>query len=448
MTPPDPRRLAWQVLRRVETGGPLPELLDDAMARLPADRDRRRLSELVRGTLRWQGRYDTVLDRLARPGLRVRPPVRTALRLGLHQLLAMDGVPVHAAVHATVDLARHAGGAGAARFANAVLREVARRLARAPAGEEPAAALRDLFPDPAADPAGWLSAWHSHPRWLVERWLARWGQEAVEALLRHDNAVPPQALAVLPPADPEAERQALDAAGVPVAPGRLSPRALVLQRRLSRRELGELLAARRDLLVQDEAVLAATEFLLTGAAAPAADLCAAPGGKTLHLLRRLPPGGVTALDRDRRRLPDVRAAAKRIAAAPPAVVCADGRRPPLRPGTLATLLLDGPCSGTGVLRRHPEGRWRLRPETPARNGERLLALALAAADLLRPGGRLLYGTCSLEPEENEQVVARLREARPDLVPDPVDGAWERHWRPWRDGADGFYAARLRREVDA
>jgi 16S rRNA (cytosine967-C5)-methyltransferase len=127
------------------------------------------------------------------------------------------------------------------------------------------------------------------------------------------------------------------------------------------------------------------------------------------------------------------------------LVAGDGRRPPLRPATCGAVLVDGPCSGTGVGRHHPEGRWRLRPGTLARNGERLQELARSAADLLAPGGRLYYVTCSLEPEENEDVVAALLAGREDLAPDPdPEGGHERSWLPWRTGTDGFYAARLRR----
>ncbi len=444
MSDRDLRHAAWRILRRVEQGAPLGPALDSVLADLEDDRHRRQLAELVKGTLRLQGRYDALLERLARPGLRVRPAVRTALRLGLHQLLGMEGVPAYAAVDQTVRLVRRVGGRGAAGFANAVLQNVARRLAAA-ADRPPQEALAELLPPRAEDPAGWLSAWHSHPRWLVERWLARWGEEATERLLRHDNLPPPLTLAVLPPAEPGRLARELVAAGIAVTPGTLSPRALRVDGRLDRSRLRRLLATHPDLVVQDEAVLAATEFLLADAEPPAVDLCAAPGGKTLHLLRRLPAGEVCAADVDRRRLPLLREAAKRIESPPPPVVCADGRRPPWRDGTFGTVLLDGPCSGTGVLRRHPEGRWRLEPRLPASNGERLWELAMAAARLLRPGGLLLYATCSLEPEENEAVVERLREALPWLEPAPVDGLWQRQWLPWREGADGFFAVRLRRK---
>jgi 16S rRNA (cytosine967-C5)-methyltransferase len=127
------------------------------------------------------------------------------------------------------------------------------------------------------------------------------------------------------------------------------------------------------------------------------------------------------------------------------VLLADGRRPPLRPGSLAAVLLDGPCSGTGVLRHHPEGRWRLRASHIERSAERLGELAAAAADLPAAGGRLLYATCSLEPEENDMIVDALLAGGAGLEPEPDEqGRWQRLWLPHQCGGDGFYAARLRR----
>ncbi len=130
------------------------------------------------------------------------------------------------------------------------------------------------------------------------------------------------------------------------------------------------------------------------------------------------------------------------------MVLADGVQPPFRRGSCGAVLLDGPCSGTGVLRHHPDGRWQLNPESPGRHGLVLLELARQAARLLRPGGVLLYATCSLEPEENERVLAALLHAVPQLVPEPdAEGRWQRRWLPGQAPGDGFFAARLRRRED-
>jgi 16S rRNA (cytosine967-C5)-methyltransferase len=182
------------------------------------------------------------------------------------------------------------------------------------------------------------------------------------------------------------------------------------------------------------------------------DLCAAPGGKTFHVQRLWPVQyAVVAMDWSLPRLRLLKQTAKRIEAGALPVVLADGMAPPFREGCLGAVLLDGPCSGTGVLRRHPEGRWRLQAGDLQRFGRRLLALAQQASALLVPGGGLLYATCSLEREENEEVVEALLKADATLEPDPgLSGSsagrpW-RSWLPHETGTDGFFAAVLRKKA--
>ncbi|MFO7610410.1 MAG: hypothetical protein R6X35_14690, partial [Candidatus Krumholzibacteriia bacterium] len=196
----------------------------------------------------------------------------------------------------------------------------------------------------------------------------------------------------------------------------------------------------------------ATGWLLAGLPAPdgpVLDLCAAPGGKTRRLAAAWPDAPLlVAADARVGRLPLLRDAAARGDGCPVALAAADGAAPPFAPGRFAVVLLDGPCSGTGVLRHHPDGRLRLRPGVPAANGRILRVLARQAAELLRPGGVLLYATCSLEPEENEQVLDSLLAGGVPLapLPHPDDGLWRRTWLPGAGDGDGFFAARLRREA--
>jgi len=440
------RRRAWDCLLALENGGGLDEVLGAALAAVSDERDRRFLAELVRGTLQWQGRYDHLITHFSRRKGAPRREVRLVLRLGLHQLLACDRVPPYAAVDQSVRLARAVGGPRVAPYVNGLLHAVNRELERV-GGE--VGQLRSVFPDREREAAAHLAAWHSHPRWLVERWHDRYGFAETDALCESDNRRPPVTCHVLPPADPADVAGTLAAAGVDAPAGRLCERALVLPEGLSRAELRDLLTAQPSLIVQDEAVQAATGFLCRDVVGPALDLCAAPGGKTLRLRAAL--GGdeiLVAADRDRRRLFLVEESAARTGRGPDLLVAADGRQAPFADGAFATVLLDGPCSGTGVLRRHPDGRWRVGPEHLARSAARLGDLAREAYRLTRPGGRLLYATCSLEPEENEGVVDMLRGEYPDLEPDAAaDGpteAWRRVWLPHRDGADGFFAARLRK----
>ena len=441
------RRLAWDVLQRAEQDENLDAALDAALARLQDERDRRFLAELVKGTLRWRGRYDHLIQRFSRRDATTPPQIADVLRLGLHQLLGMDRVPDHAAVHQSVALARDVAGPWPAPFVNGLLQSVRRAAGDAPI---PLDALRPMFPDPARDPDGWLAAWWSHPRWLVARWRARYGLEGTAELCRCNNLPPPLAVHVLAPADPHEVAARLADAGRQARPGELCPRALLLESE-ERAALAALLLERPELIVQDEAVQAACDLLLDGVAGPALDLCAAPGGKTARLRAALGAGELlVAADLSARRLRKLQAAAKRIDAGPALVVSADGRAAPFRAGSFATVLLDGPCTGTGVLRRHPEGRWRLRPESVAASADRLTELAHQAAGLLRPGGRLLYATCSLEPEENEDVLHTILAAHPSLAPCPwhANGEWARTWLPQREGADGFFAARLYRQGEA
>lgn len=488
------RRAALDVLVDVGSGAGLSARLDAALAGCRDARDAAFLAELVKGTVRFQGRYDQLVRRLSRRGrLPADRAVLALLRLGLHQLIDCAGVPAYAAVDTTVTLCRQRLAARQAPFVNAVLQNVARRLAsgagpaaaeaaraatagsgvgapasrmaaagEAAAGEAAAgaeAALADLFPPRDREPAAYLAAWHSHPRWLVERWLARWGYERTEALCRHNNRPAPVTLHVLAPHAPAAAAARLAAAGWETAPGRLHPRALVLRGRPAQQELRALLAAEPALLVQDEAAQAACAWLAAGGPGGAggsgagwADLCAAPGGKTFHL-RALWGGAapVVAMDRSAARLARLVENGKRIEGGAPLVVRADAGAPPLRAGRWDAAVLDGPCSGTGVMRHHPEGRWRLQPSWLAASGARLRELAATAARLLRPGGRLLYVTCSLEPEENEDVVAAVVAAglcAPDPHPEGgAEGGWQRAWLPPLTESDGFFAARLRRRED-
>jgi 16S rRNA (cytosine967-C5)-methyltransferase len=446
----EPARLgAWDVLASVARGGRLEPALERALARLTEERERRLLAELVKGTLVWRARYDRLIEAFSR-----RAPTRDSrlldvLRLGLHQLLDLDGVPAHAAIDQSGELARARIGAAAVGYVNGLLRAVHRAVAAAPDRRDEI--LHRYFPAPDRDPGGFIASWYSFPLWLVERWLARLGFAACAELCTVLNRRPPLVLHALAPSDPAALASELAVAGWATVPSPLHARALVVTGRPSRSQLHALLARSPRLIVQDGAAQAATAYLIAASDGPAADLCAAPGGKTFHWAAARPAARpLVALDRNRRRLRQLVAAAKTVEAGPSLVLWGDARRPPLAPESFASVLLDAPCTGTGVIRRHPEARWRISAERVTASGLRLLELARAAARLVRPGGRLLYATCSLEPEENEDVIEALLAERTDLRLEPAvsDGSdrGARRWWPHRDGGDGFFAARLRREA--
>jgi 16S rRNA (cytosine967-C5)-methyltransferase len=451
----DPVRLeALAILTAVADGQPLDRCLTAGLDRLGDTRDKAFLAELVRGTVQWQARYDHVIDQFSRKRRPDPGPLRTLLRLSLHQLLGMDGVPAYAAVHQAGQLCRRRLGVRQVAFVNGLLQAVRRKVAADPDSRPPDAAERTArlsreFETLKRDHADWLAAWHSHPRWLVERWIENYGAEQAEAICAWNNRPVPLVFHVLAPFDPAAAASLLAAAGCPVTAGPAAG-ALVAAERPGRALLTEILTASPHLIVQDATVQAATAWLADGLAPRAEsvlDMCAAPGGKSAHLAARLADGRrLVAMDHRPERVALLRTTRDRVSGPSFDLVLADGARPPFAAATFGSVLLDGPCSGTGVLRHHPDGRWRLTREVIDRRAAFLGVLANRAADLLVPGGRLMYGTCSLEPEENEQVVAALRDQRDDLEPAPdAQGIWQRTWLPHEAVGDGFFAARLQKK---
>ncbi|HEU5169819.1 MAG TPA: 16S rRNA (cytosine(967)-C(5))-methyltransferase RsmB [Gemmatimonadales bacterium] len=423
------RRAALEVLRDVSRGRPLDAALAETLRALP-DADRRLAHELAAGVLRGRSGLDRRLAPLVPRGLaRVDPAVRDVLRLGAYQLTSLDRVPSHAAVDTSVALAREAAGARAAGFVNAVLR----RLGREP---EP-------VPAESGGSAAALAERHSHPAWLVRRWLRRYGQEATVRLLRWNNARP---RLVLQPARAALERIAarLAAAGIDTEPvphgGGLAVGASRPDR-LPGYDEG-------DFFVQDPAQSLVARYAAVPAGAIVYDACAAPGGKTIGLARA--GARVVAGDADRSRVARLRENLARAGTGGELPVVADARHPPVRDAD--AVLLDAPCLGTGTFARHPDARWRVNPGALTALAQRQSTLLRAAAGAVRPGGLLVYATCSLEPEENEHQVERFLQEHPGFVREPPAGfpaelltdKGDLMTLPQRDGMDGAFAARLRR----
>lgn len=425
-----PRRAALAILQRVGGGVPFERALDEAVHALP-EADRRLAHELAAGVLRRRGDLDARLMPLARQGWgSVAPPIRDVLRLGAYQLTALDRVPPHAAVSTAVDLARAEGGEGAARFVNALLRRLGGRTAPPPF---------------VADPGAHLAALHSHPDWLVRRWVERWGPDAAAALLDWNNTLP---RLVLQPARATADALAARwrAAGLPVEPAPFGAGFFAPARRPQ--EVPGF--AEGDFVVQDPAHALVVRYAAVRPGTVAYDACAAPGGKSIGLGReaRLVVSADLARDRVRRLAENLR----RAGSGREHAVVADARRPPVRAADL--VLLDAPCLGTGTFARHPDARWRVSAEALGRLAAQQAELLRGCAEVVRPGGWLVYATCSLEPEENErQVEAFLAaDARFERDPDPtmprdlLTDAGDLQLLPHRHGTDGAYAARLRRRA--
>ncbi len=349
--------------------------------------DRNLATALVLGVLRWQVRLDQqVRAHLDRPKAKLESEVRISLRMGAYQLLFLDRVPAHAAIDESVELAKQAGHRFAAGMVNAVLRKLAR--------------------EKKLEESAWSqAAIEAHPAWMVERWVAHYGGQAARAICRHGQAQPELVLCIENPEDEEE----LARSGIELAPGALLTRARLVK-------AGDVTAtsAFRDgrVRLQDEGsqLIAELAAACGDKVKRVLDACAAPGGKTRILAERLPQARIVGLE----------ASAARLAAMRERLV-AHAERVELRHADAAAFkekkkfdlaLVDAPCSGTGTLGRNPEIRHRLKPEDLARHAQRQRAILRAALGAVRGGGFVVYSTCSLEPEENEQAVAAvLAEAR-------------------------------------
>ncbi len=427
-----PRVAALEALRRVRRG----ELADRAFADVAEGLESREQAwarELVYGTIRLRGRLDFLLAGFVRAGLdTLEPDVLDVLRLGAYQLVEMGSVPPYAAVSQSVELARAAGVGRATGLVNGVLQAFNRgwRSARFPSFDE--------------DPAACLTTWGSHSRWLVERWLERWGAEEVRRLVELDNTRPE--LYLTPIGLPTAEAiDRLSAAGIDAATVDGFPDSVRIG---AEHGPGEVLAAVPG-VIQDPAAASVVRFAAVAPGSRVVDLCAAPGGKTVGLAAGA--GYVAACDLSVGRMRRVRSNVERVGLRERVgLIVADGREPPFRP--VDAVLLDAPCTGTGTLRRHVDGRWRLTMS----DLEALVALQrellAAAAGIVAPGGTLVYATCSLEPEENESQVEWFLANHPGFRRGApaghfdgtmLDGDFLRIL-PQRHGVDGAFSARLER----
>jgi 16S rRNA (cytosine967-C5)-methyltransferase len=439
--PSDAREVAFAVVRRVFEAGAYADraLRAEAdRARLDA-RDRALATRLAYGTVQRKATLDHVLAELAeRPVSRLDPPVLAAVRLGLYQVLYADGVPDRAAVAESVDLAKAAAGRGAAGLVNAVLRRAAR------VGRE---AL--LAPMHDRDPAA-AAVLHSVPVWLAERWWAELGPDAARALMAASNVPAETALRANTLVT---DRDGLAGAlGVPSVADPLLPEALVLEGAFDLR--ASPLWERGAAWPQSRAAMAVSRTVAPEPGERVLDLCAAPGGKATHLAALSDDRAeIVAVERHPGRAGALRATCERLRAHSVRVEVADAAVP-RADGPFDRVLVDPPCSGLGTLAAHPDLRWRVTPQgidALAALQERILA---AAARATAPGGTLIYATCTISEQENEEVIARLTRSTPDFDTDDLSDefpTWH-HPRvveylltlPSRDHTAGFFVARLRR----
>jgi len=416
-------------------GGMLLDAAFDRRAAALDPRDRRWAQELVWGMLRRRGFIDHLLAPRVKGGIaRIDSDLADLLRLGTYQLFHMGSVPPYAAIAQTVELAKHRHGLGASKLVNAVLRRLDRE--------------RDaLEPKLPTDPVEALAIELSHPRWLVARWVARWGAEETRALLESNNRE--GSLIIRPWGVVREQLEAmLEAAGVPVSEVPLVSDSLQLGSGTLLTSLGAFQQGR--CFVQDPAATLVTQYAAVPAGARVADLCAAPGGKTVELARTA--SYVTSADSSEARLQRLQETIDRLELDHVTAVVCDARDAATL-GTFDAVLVDAPCTGTGTFRRHPDARWRLRVSDLAVMAAAQRTILRAAANAVVPGGLLIYSTCSLEPEENDAQVEAFLAEHPDwtlepppegAVPAAVLDAGRLRVLPQRHGTDGSFAARLRR----
>ncbi len=387
------RSAAFDILLKIEhNAGHCDELLRaDAVNRL-SQQDRNLCTNLVMGTLRWQIALDARVNQLlVRPDTRLDEEVRIALRIGAFQMLYLDRIPAHAAIMDSVELVKRTGQGFASGMVNAVLRKIAIELP---------VAVPDTFSSPVE-----LALSLAHPAWMVERWALRYGMQKAEAICRFDQQQPPTTIRLV---NPEAEA-VLAAEGIELAPGAFLTRA----RRVVRGDVTAT-ATYRDggIRIQDEGSQLVAE--LAGKGDNILDCCAAPGGKTAILAEQNPKSALLACDVSRRRLDEMRGLLRNAKGARISYETVDAAKL-VYDRQFDLVLCDVPCSGTGTIARNPEIRHHLEPAEFARQHSRQVAILLAGMRALKPGGRLIYASCSLEPEENESVIQDCLAGRPEYT---------------------------------
>lgn len=444
------REAALQIIYRVTEEGAYANLaLDEVLkaARLEG-RERTLATELAYAAVKAWHTLDWAIGFFLKyPFSKLTPWIRCVLRLGGAQLMFFPRIPARAAIYETVELAKKYGHRGTAGLVNGVLRSLERSKENLP------------YPDPAEDPAGFLALRYYHPRWLVEKWLAQFGYQETEALCRTDNEPAPLVIRVNTLKTSATSLAArLEGEGAVVWPTTFAPEGLIVE------GLGGVEASpsfKEGLFyVQDEASQLVSHAIKPVPGSVIIDVAAAPGGKTTHLAQLLGNSGtILACDVHPSRLQLIRENCRRLGVTCVQPILIDARELGARyPEQADYLLIDAPCSGLGVLRRRPDARWRKQPASIKEMAKLQLEILLGAEKALKSGGVLVYSTCTLTTEENQEIIRQFLEQAPHfslvslkpylpVIPPDMEEQAGQGWiqlLPHRHGTDGFFMARLKK----
>lgn len=428
------RRSAFEILRRVETESAFASVLLATLDANMREDDRALCHELVLGVLRRRLWLDRIVEHFAdRSFGKLDLSVQLALELGLYQLRFLTRIPAPAAVNESVNLVRSSREKSAAGFVNAVLRGAAREP-----DYDPTSAVNDQIQK--------LSIETSHPAWLVERWIIAFGVDEAAEFCRANNQTPSTACRLTARANRDETIDGLKSAGAELITSRISPDAWRVSGATA---VVRALIERGLIYIQDEASQLLAHALDAQPGDRVLDVTAAPGSKATHIAALTPRANLIAGDIHLHRAQTMRRLAAKQGARIHVILHDVTEAIPFQTNAFDRVLLDAPCSGTGTLRRNPEIRYRLRTDDIALLSRQQRAMLSNTADVLRPGGRLIYSTCSVEREENEQVVTDFLAANPEFVkiapPAPEElltsEGYVRTW-PHHNGCDGFFFACL------
>jgi len=414
-------------------------------------RDKNLLTELVNGVIRHRLSLDTLISSFSKiPFKKIEPWVLYALRLGLYQIVYLDRIPVSAAINTSVELVKKAiRRPDAIKFANAILRSAERSLQNKCLQEQEVANHRNalyrrentwctfqhtILPDPDKNPSAYMAANYSHPEWLIKRWLSRYGKDKTIEICKINNLPPKVFLRINhKKISPQEFIELLNKNGIN---SYAVDNAVVVDNIA----VSEIPGFSEGLFfVQDISAMKVAQFLKVEKSNTVLDMCAAPGGKTTHISELLGnTGKVCALDISLKRLQSVRENCRRMGVQNVFIVCGDasGERVPFHV-KFDRVLIDAPCSNTGVLSRRVEARWRLKEEDMNKLATLQYSILKTGAAMLKPGGYLVYSTCSIEPEENQDIIKKSLSNEPQFCLDA-----EKYYLPTMNAGDGGYMARL------